>query len=456
MHRPRAYAVPLCVLALAAASRIAAAQPPATTPTTPAPLGLNGQFTPWLQIRGEFRTRIEGFTGGGFAPGNDDAYWMDRFRVNATVRPMQSASFFVQVQDARSFDKTTGGLLAPMRDTLDLRQAYGELDTAHVTIRVGRQDLMFGEQRLIGNLPWTNASRSFDGGRVTLKRAGARVDLFAASVVTISPDAFDKSGGGNALYGAYGSLTTLLPKQIIEPYFLWRQSTDIAAELGGLATLHQATTGLRMAGKVPAAFDYSGELAMQTGSAGPDEIKAWAAHANVGKGFAGVAARPRLFAEYNYASGDDDRIDGTRGTFDQLYPTGHDKLGLSDQVGWRNIRHARAGLEFQPAPKWQATGSYHSWWLASATDALYGASGVLVARSITGTAGTHVGQEVDAQATYVYSPQLQINGGLAHVFPGEFLKTVTPGHAYTYPYIMVTYVFLGDRPVTVATGGQTR
>jgi hypothetical protein len=452
----------MCGFAIGAA-RLAAAQTPATPQTAsppaapasiPSPLGLDGQLTPWLLVRGEVRTRIEGFTGNGFAPGNDDAYWMDRFRLSATVRASQTVNFFVQAQDARAFDKSTGGLVAPMRDTLDLRQAYGEVTTTHATVRIGRQDLFFGEQRLIGNLPWTNTARSFDAGRLTLKRTGAQVDLFAASVVNISPDTFDKSGNGNVLYGAYGSLTALLPKQTLEPYFLWRQSTNVAAELGGLAAIHQSTTGVRMAGKVPAAFDYSGELAIQRGSVGPDDIQAWAAHANVGKSFAAPPAKPRIFVEYNFASGDSHRTDGTRGTFDQLYPTGHDKLGLSDQVGWRNIRHARTGLDFKPAAKWQASTSYHSWWLASATDGLYSASGVQVARSAAGTAGTHVGQELDGQATYVYSPQLQINGGLAHVFPGEFLKNATAGQAYTYPYVMVTYVFVGDRPARRVARGQ--
>jgi len=456
----RSLVVSVCTLALAGVARNTAAQqpvlPPPSAPSAPTPLGLNGQLAPWLQVRGEFRTRIEGFAGGGYTPDNNDAYWMDRFRLSAMVRPSKSISFFVQVHDARAFDKTTGGSLAPLRDTLDLRQGYAEISSAHATVRVGRQDLAFGEQRLIGNLAWVNAGRSFDAGRLTLKRTGAQVDLFAASVVTIQPNAFDTSGHGNVLYGAYGSLTTLLPKQTVEPYVLWRQATNVAAELGGLATMHQATTGARMAGKVPAAFDYSGELAIQTGSVGPDTIKAWAAHANVGRAFASAAAKPRLFGEYNYASRDANRKDGTRGTFDQLYPTGHDKLGLADQVGWRNIRDARAGLEFKPAAKWQATGSYHSFWLASATDALYSASGALVARSATGTAGRHVGQELDGQATYVYSAQLQINGGLAHVFPGEFLKTLTPGHAYTYPYVMVTYVFLGDGPTVAVAGSHIR
>ena len=410
----------------------------------PVPLGVDGQLSPWLQLRGEFRARVEGFTGGGFAD-TSDAYWMDRFRLNATMTPNPSMKFVVQVQDARAFDKTAGSQVAPLRDTWDLRMAYGEFGSAS-TVRIGRQELVFGEQRLLGHVSWLNTARTFDGGRVTLKRNGLQLDAFAASVVTIQPEGFDKSGFGNSLYGAYLSTTRIVPKQTLEPYFLWRQSSGIAAELGGVANLHQATSGVRMAGKLPAAFDYSTETAVQTGSAGPDAVKAWASHWNVGKTLPGIAVRPRLFGEYNYASGDANRSDGTRGTFDQLYPTGHDKYGLADQVGWRNIHHARAGIEFKPSAKWGVNGGYHSWWLASATDALYNAGGAAIVRSAAGTAGRHVGQEIDIQIAYTYSPQLQIGAGYAYLIPGEFLNNTTPGHAYSYPYVMVTHVFLGEKP----------
>ena len=430
-----------------ARSVAAVAQPPPVAVKStgePAPLGVDGQLTPWLQVRAEIRARVEGFTGGGFAD-NSDAYWMDRFRLNATVSPTESITFVVQVQDARAFDKTTGSQVAPLRDTLALRMAYGEFGSAN-TVRIGRQELVFGEQRLLGNVNWLNTARTFDGARVTLKRSGLQFDAFAASVVMIQPDAFDKSGYGNSLYGAYLSTTRIVPKQTLEPYFFWRQSPGIAAELGGIADLHQATTGVRMAGKLPTAIDYSTETAVQTGSVGPDTVRAWASHWNVGKTIAAFSGRPRFFGEYNYASGDANRTDGTRGTFDQLYPTGHDKYGLADQVGWRNIHHARAGVEIKPSARWGMNGGYHSWWLASATDALYSASGAAVARSAAGTAGRHVGQEVDMQAAYTYSPQLQIGVGYAYLIPGEFLKNTTPGSPYSYPYLMITYVFLGEKP----------
>jgi hypothetical protein len=426
---------------------LASAQTPVPA-AQPVPLAVNGQITPWLQTRGELRTRAEGFTGGGFGD-SSDAYWMDRFRLNATVRPSKSFAFIAQVQDSRAFDKTTGSQAAPFRNTLDLRMAYAEIGSTH-NVRIGRQELAFGEQRLIGSLNWTNTARSFDGVHGVFKGKAGQIDGFAASVVAIDSSGFDKSGGGNLLSGTYVSLTTLIPKQLVEPYFFWRNARNITAELGGTAPLHQATSGVRMAGRIPAAFDYSSEFVVQTGSIGPDDVKAWAGHGVVGKTFKKPA---RIFGEYNYASGDTSGADGSRETFDQLYPTGHDKLGLSDQIGWRNIHHARAGLEIRPSSKWLVASSYHRWWLASATDALYNAAGAVVVRNAAGTAGRYVGQEIDAQLSYAYSPQLQIGGGYSHMLPGEFLKNTTPGHTYKAPYVMVTYVFLGEKPTF---GGRSK
>ncbi len=56
-------------------------------PAPPAPLGPSGQLSQWFAVRGEFRGRLEGFSGGAFKPDNSDGYMLDRFRLNATITP---------------------------------------------------------------------------------------------------------------------------------------------------------------------------------------------------------------------------------------------------------------------------------------------------------------------------------------------------------------------------------
>ena len=142
---------------------------------------------------------------------------------------------------------------------------------------------------------------------------------------------------------------------------------------------------------------------------------------------------------------DPDPVGRTRGAFDNLYPTPHDKYGLADQVGWRNLHHLREGVELLPAKGWPVLVNLHSWWLAEPRDGLYSAGGALVAKIAAGAADRRVGEELDFQLTRALSPQVQLAFGYAHIFTGPFLTTATPGASYSHAYAMVTYAFLAEK-----------
>jgi len=447
---PQTAAAPAAAPSSAAAAPQAIAPPPAQPPSRsepPLPNRLNEVLPQWLRVRGEFRDRMEGPTSIGFTENRDDLYWQSRFRFDISAKASPILAFQMQLQDARAQNKDVGTTGPPFRDVFDLRQGYadiGDTQKGLITVRAGRQELVFGEQRLVGHLNWVNAARSFDGVRATLKTKPFRVDVFGSSVVRIQDGEFDKSGAGNRFFGAYGSSTTLIPKSTVEPYFFWKGDENLKGEHGDSGNLKLATIGARWVGKLPAAFDYGTEMAMQTGSLASDSVSAWAGHWILGNTLGG-RWKVRVAEEYNFASGDDNPTDGRRHTFDQLYPTGHDKIGLSDQIGWRNIHDVRSIVEFTPHKGWPASASYHSWWLADTHDALYAANGAATFRVPSGVVGSHVGQELDLQVTKALVPQVQLAAGLAKVFPSDFLKQVSPGAKYTLPYVMVTYVFLAEK-----------
>jgi alginate export protein len=426
----------------------AASQTPGPRPQEPPFPNRFNELTPaWLTVRGEFRDRMEGGTNIGYTPGLDDVYWLNRFRFDVSVRPSAGFGVLVQAQDARVANKDVGATSSPFRNPFDLRQAYADIGNAEkgpFTVRVGRQEMFFGEQRLVGHLTWVNAARSFDGVRATYKTKGFKLDTFATSVVRIIDGEFDKSGNGNRFLGAYASATDWIPKATVEPYVFWRRDHLQRGERGDIGNLSAATIGTRWVGKLPAGFDYGLEMAIQTGAMASDEINAWAGHWIAGKTLGGPW-KVRVAEEYNAASGDSNPTDGKRQTFDQLYPTGHDKLGLADQVGWKNIRDLRSIVELTPFKGWPISASVHSWWLADTHDALYNAGGATVARVPGGAVGSRVGDEVDVQLTHALTPQVLLAAGIARVFPSQFLDTVTPGAHYTYPFMMVTYVFLAAR-----------
>jgi hypothetical protein len=146
-----------------------------------------------------------------------------------------------------------------------------------------------------------------------------------------------------------------------------------------------------------------------------------------------------VFWQYDYASGDKNTTDGTHGTFDTMYPTAHDRFGITDQFGWQNIIAERVGLTIEPRHRWTVTGQYLDFWLASATDALYNTSGVAIVRDTTGKSGTHIGTEADVYTWYELNRHVNVGVGLGHIFSGEFLEKTTKGPNYNYPYFAVNF-----------------
>ena len=400
----------------------------------------------WLRLRAEFRERVEGFDGLGYNATREDLYYLTRLRLNASVTPSKNYSFQAQVQAADVAKKTVGPTGPPFNAPFDLRMGFADLASAQspLAFRVGRQELAYGDQRLVGHVSWLNAARTFDGAKAFVRTKPLQVELFATSVVRILEDEFDKSGNGNWFTGAYAVAPSLVPRGTVEPYAFWRQDRDLLAETGARGTLSQTTVGVRWVGRMAKNIEYNTDTILQAGSLATDSVRAWAGHYQLRSPAAGRFAF-RGSSEFNYASGDEDPTDGVRGTFDQLYPTPHDKYGLSDQVGLRNIRHVRAGVELTPFRGWPFVVNYHSWWLTEKRDGLYNAGGTLVARVPGGAANSHVGQEIDIQVTKALMPQLQLAAGYAYIAPGAFLKEATPGASYSQPYVMATYVFLAER-----------
>src|SRR5688572_2854628 len=234
----------------AAAQQLPAPAPPGVAAKPPVLNRANELLPQWFRLRAEFRERMEGFDGLGFNASRDDLYWLSRVRLNATVTASRQLSFQAQVQDARVAKKTVGPTQSPFRAPFDLRQAFADIGaaTGPVTVRAGRQELVYGDQRLVGHVSWLNAARTFDGGKATFRAKNFSVDAFATSVVRILPDGFDKSGAGNRFAGLYGTTTKLVKNGTVEPYVLWKRDVNLRGELGALGTLQHTTFGVRMAG----------------------------------------------------------------------------------------------------------------------------------------------------------------------------------------------------------------
>jgi hypothetical protein len=405
---------------------------------------LDESLPSWLHIGGEYRARLEGPIGIGFT-GTNDFYLLDRFRLTVAIQPKDWLTFYGEVQDSRIFFNHHIANANPFEDSWTLWQSYvqvGSSTSGWVDVLAGRQVLVFGDERVIAPSNWTNVGRTFDVARIDLHHSGYEVAVFASSVVPGSNTYLHRAIPGNSFYGIYGSFNDIIPRATFEPYLLWRLAPGNLGlpETVGRGHLNEVTIGLHVKGTLPAEFDYDTEFDGQTGSLGASSIGAWAGYAGVGKTFPKVATSPRVYLEGNYASGTKNPAGRDWNTFDQLYPSNHDRYGLTDQFGRRNLVQFRVGVQENVGNKWKFKQAFDGFWLATSNDNFYASSGAIAVPAHPG-ASRHIGNELDLVAEYQMNQGLKVGFGYARLFAGQFLKTATQGHDYSYPLAYLEYNF---------------
>jgi len=404
---------------------------------------LDRQLPGWISFGLEERFRFEGYHDSGFKLANDDSYLLNRFRFQMNLRFTKWFKVVSQTQDARPFlQKPPYG--PPNEVRWDLKLAYAEFgnpETSWISVRVGRQLLNYNNT-IMANSEWRNQGRSYDAVATNLRYQGYRLGIFAASAVVPLISGISHHQEGNNIYGLYGAISRLLPKSSLEPFVLWRVAPSVAIETTAkLKTGRQdeKAYGMRFKGLAASSLDYSYEAILERGTDGPNPIRAWGQTFGAGYRLDKVLWHPRAFAQYDWASGDKNPNDGTHGTFDTMYPTAHDRFGVSDQFGWENIVADRAGITAEPHRRWTVTAQYLDFRLASATDALYNTSGGSIVRDTTGKSGTHIGEEFDVYTWFELNRHLNLGMGIGHLMPGTFLANTTKGPVYTYPYFAINF-----------------
>lgn len=396
---------------------------------------LNQGLPRWIAFEAEERLRFEAYRNGNFTAGKDDAYFLNRFRFQLDLRPAAWFKVVSQVQDARPFgEKPPVG--PPNENTWDLKLAYAEAGNPEkdwISVRVGRQLINYNNT-IIANSEWRDQGRSYDAVVSNLHYRRFRLGAFAASAVITSDSGVSGHQTGSNVFGLYGHIDEVLPNVAVEPFVLKRTQTNTKP---GRQDEH--AYGFRLKGNYATRLDYSVVVVAERGSIGPESIQAWATSFGTAYRFDSLPGRPRVFWQYDFASGDSRPGDSVYRTFDTMYPTAHDRFGITDQFGWQNISAARGGITLEPHHRWTVSAQYLNFSLAAAADGLYNTSGGLIVRDPTGQAGTHVGEEFDFYSWYELNRHLNVGTGIGRILPGSFLAGTTSGLGFTYPYFAINF-----------------
>lgn len=389
-----------------------------------------------LKVNLEMRYRLEARDDYDFSERADtgatatDTFHLLRIRLMLDANISESLRTFVQLQDSRIWDSAPANRFSTaFRDEFDLRQAYVDfklkeiakvLDT--LTLRAGRQELAYGDERLVGGFNWSNVAQTFDAVKLMYADKNFSIDGWLGEKVPIdranSNNWYDDDEGFHGAYASYKGID----KHKLDLYYLYRNTSEpVAFGPSGSRKLNESTVGFRLRGEKVKNFDYTLENAYQFGDFGSQDIKAHAIIALCGYTFADIPWSPRLGVQWNFASGDESSTDNERNTFDNLWPTNHLHYGYIDFVSLQNINAYNLKLNLSPAKKFSLQGDYWLFYLDETTDAAYNAGrGVLRAASQRAGSG-YLGSEADVVAKYNWNKNIQLEGGYSHFFAGTFL-----------------------------------
>lgn len=398
-------------------------------------------------VGGQFRVRYEVKENAGSFPNrdfvsaldNDNDYLLERLRYHVGWTP---ASWCVAYAEGRnSFEQWDRRTPSPDLDGFNLRQAYlslGNPEQFPVVAKVGRQELLYGEERFVGIGDWSNAGRTFDAAKLRSEGLGWWVDAFAGRVVVPDNGQFAVANDYDWLMGLYGSTKSLLPWQEMQFYALSRNTAPgapnaIAQGIPGTPTTARDiyTVGTRwvsLPGKL-GGWDYSFEAAGQFGSINQANVRrdqeSFGIFASGGHTWKTAWASPRLGVGYEFGSGDSDPNDGKNQTFENLFGTNHRFYGAMDLFCQRNMQIPRLVGSLKPAANLNVSTEVLFFWLADTHDLLYPESGS--GRNQNGY-GRHpgfdrfVGTEFDFVATYAFKKFADLQLGYGHFFVGEYIK----------------------------------
>jgi hypothetical protein len=392
-----------------------------------------------LKLAIEERGRFENRTGNVFGADRDTGVYLTRFRAGLSWTPAEWVKLSGMMQDCRA---PFYGPNAPnnLRDGADLQEGYLELFPSRKKgfgMTIGRMMKNYGEGRLIGSPQWSNLTRTWDHMRLYWRSPNANLEVLFVSPIKIRIGEFNRPVLGDRIWGTYNTFPHFFKNQL-ELYFL-RHEQNRPGGFAGVGSLGVNTIGFRLLGPLAGGIQHSIEAAYQTGHVGPAKMRAAAWFASLSRRWTAAGKPLDVSVEYKYASGTANPADPKRtGTFDQMYPANHDKMGHADIFGYRNNHSPRTVASLGVTANLKLNVMYCSLWLAQVRDALYNIGSRPISRSPDGSAGRHIGQEADIYGTYRYK-HFTFGAGYGHFFPGEFVRNTTRGISPAYAYFFHSY-----------------
>jgi hypothetical protein len=407
----------------------------------------------YLSFGGEARERFESYTNETFnskffpfaEKQDNNSYFLQRYLFHADYHPNDWLRVFGQLQSSLE-----GGRYNPRvtdRDAIDLHQMFVDLKhgvgpEGMLNLRVGRQEMSFGTERLVGVREGPNNRRAFDAVRLSYKQDGVSLDTFISSPVEVDPGQFDDQNvRGVVFWGVYATVPCpRLPGLKLDLYYLGlKKPSGVffgATEPGKLPVPpvyaqtadtkfptfpHEVrhTVGTRLAGTF-GNWDINNEALYQFGQFSSGDIHAFWIAADNGYTFKSLRFQPRLGLRAGIASGDKDPNNSDLETMNPLFVRGNyfSEAGL---LAPENLMGFGPSIRIKPDPTWSAELGCVTLWRESLDDSIYRPPGIPIFRP-NNQLGRYVGTELILGTAWQATPHLGVAAAYSHFFAGDFIN----------------------------------
>lgn len=364
----------------------------------------------------------------GDAVKDNDGYVLSRYLFNADIHAENHFRTFIQLQSSVSGSRVDA---SPVDDNpLELQQAFIDINSntdnkSKITFRIGRQELLYGSQRLVSVRDGPNSRQAFDAVKSMLNSGNYKVDLFYSHYVGsrkgIFDDGFNKK---TKLWGIYIVRKKVPAVKNIDLYYfgLWKRNT-MFNDGAGKELRH--SIGSRLWGKINN-WQYDAEALYQFGKFTRKNISAWTASLNASYKFSTNKLKPVLGLKTELISGDKQKGDDKLHTFNPLFPRGA-YFGLAALIGPANLVDIHPSLSLTLSEKMNFDIDYDIFWRYSHQDGIYAVNVSLIYPDANNKE-KHIGRQLTVAVTYRPNTFLYFRSEFTWFDAGDYLMIAGAGN----------------------------
>lgn len=382
----------------------------------------------YLSFGGELRSQYQYFKdeNWGDTENDKDGFLLNRTLFHTDFHYKKVFRIFSQLQSSTAISRIDPSPVE--RNDLDIHQLFFDftfdLEKSSLLFRFGRQEMLYGSQRLVSVREGPNSRQAFDAVKVAFKNGKFKSDVFYSQYVKNITEIFDdRMNPDIKFFGIYNAFNKLPIVENIDFYYLGlKKSSAEFDDAQGKELRHSVGTRIWRKNHN---WNYDAEAVYQFGSVGAKNIEAWTLSLNTSYQFATVKFKPVLGLKTEFISGDKKYDDDKIQTFNPLFPKGA-YFGLAALVGPSNLFDIHPSIDLELKKDIIFSVDYDIFWRMSRNDGVYQPNTILM-YSGKNTSKKYIGNQLGANLNY------DVNNWLAFRIEGtwfntkDYLKEVTSG-----------------------------